>query len=249
MCIKVIERYATCRCIFFSHSIDPCPAYGRHEVKIKEVLVGYSCSRHGYIDNTAPDISAPSIFTNKSSLRVQLLSKMVPPDAEPLHQFIPASDVHGILTEGAIKGELEKYGCAEIYYQVYLHARRLFAVLVILDKLRSLHLLVTNSIGDGDLPLTRTQLSNHQQFPIFSEWTSLDQERFCTLQWAVLAPIFSQGEHLQLPDDARLPFILDEDLANGNDSEVRRTVIHRNHFNMNNSNSLDAKASPAPLCS
>lgn len=46
MCIKVIERYAVCRCVYYSHSIDPCPAYGRHDVKIKEVLVGYTCTRH-----------------------------------------------------------------------------------------------------------------------------------------------------------------------------------------------------------
>lgn len=46
MCIKVVERYAVCRCIYYTHSIDPCPAYGRHDVKVKEVLVGYTCTRH-----------------------------------------------------------------------------------------------------------------------------------------------------------------------------------------------------------
>lgn len=46
MCIKVIERYAVCRCLYYSHAVDPCPAFGRHEVKLKEVLVGYACSNH-----------------------------------------------------------------------------------------------------------------------------------------------------------------------------------------------------------
>ena len=48
MCIKIVERYAVCRCIYYSHSVDACPAYGRrgHSVKTREVLVGYTCSRH-----------------------------------------------------------------------------------------------------------------------------------------------------------------------------------------------------------
>lgn len=48
MCIKVVERYAVCRCIYYSHAVDACPAYGRrgHNVKTQEVLVGYTCTRH-----------------------------------------------------------------------------------------------------------------------------------------------------------------------------------------------------------
>ena len=48
MCIKIIERYAVCKCIYYSHSIDACPAYGRrdHPVRTREVLVGYTCSKH-----------------------------------------------------------------------------------------------------------------------------------------------------------------------------------------------------------
>ena len=42
MCIQVIERYAACRCIYYKHAVDPCPAYGRrgHDTRIKEVSVG-----------------------------------------------------------------------------------------------------------------------------------------------------------------------------------------------------------------
>lgn len=48
MCIKIIERYAACHCIYYEHAIDPCPAYGRrgHGIRTKEVSVGYKCSRH-----------------------------------------------------------------------------------------------------------------------------------------------------------------------------------------------------------
>lgn len=59
MCIKVIERYAVCRCLYYTHAVDPCPAYGRHEVKLKEVLVGYTCSRHS-VTGSQPSTQQPT---------------------------------------------------------------------------------------------------------------------------------------------------------------------------------------------
>ena len=48
MCIQVIERYAVCRCIYRSSVIDVCPRYGAkgHDVKARDVLVNYTCSKH-----------------------------------------------------------------------------------------------------------------------------------------------------------------------------------------------------------
>lgn len=48
MCIKVVERYSVCRCVYYSHAVDACPAYGRrgHNIKTQDVLVGYICTRH-----------------------------------------------------------------------------------------------------------------------------------------------------------------------------------------------------------
>lgn len=48
MCWKVVERYTICRCIYYVHSVDACPAYGRrgHIIKLQDVLVGVYCSRH-----------------------------------------------------------------------------------------------------------------------------------------------------------------------------------------------------------
>ena len=59
MCIKVIERYAVCRCVYYSHAVDPCPAFGRHEVKLKEVLVGYTCSNHS-VTGSQPSRQQPT---------------------------------------------------------------------------------------------------------------------------------------------------------------------------------------------
>ena len=48
MCLKVVERYATCGCLYHQHPIDPCAFLGRpgHRVQQREVLVGIACPRH-----------------------------------------------------------------------------------------------------------------------------------------------------------------------------------------------------------
>jgi hypothetical protein len=46
MCIRIVEKYAVCGCIYHVHGVDACPAYGRHEVADRVVQVGYACPRH-----------------------------------------------------------------------------------------------------------------------------------------------------------------------------------------------------------
>lgn len=52
MCYLVVERYSTCRCLYYKHSVDKCAAYGRqgHPVQERSVLVGYACERHSSYD-------------------------------------------------------------------------------------------------------------------------------------------------------------------------------------------------------
>ena len=48
MCMRVVERYAVCKCVYYTHGIDQCSAYGRrgHAVQDKTVLVGHTCPNH-----------------------------------------------------------------------------------------------------------------------------------------------------------------------------------------------------------
>jgi len=46
MCLRVVERYAVCGCIYHVHGIDACSAYGRHSVADRIVHVGYACPTH-----------------------------------------------------------------------------------------------------------------------------------------------------------------------------------------------------------
>ena len=46
MCMRVVEIYSVCKCVYFTHGIDQCSAYGRHAVEDRIVLVGHSCPSH-----------------------------------------------------------------------------------------------------------------------------------------------------------------------------------------------------------
>ncbi|KAF2263926.1 hypothetical protein CC78DRAFT_263539 [Lojkania enalia] len=46
MCIRLIEKYAVCGCIYYVHAVDPCKFYGRHAVVEQVVYVGSSCKDH-----------------------------------------------------------------------------------------------------------------------------------------------------------------------------------------------------------
>ncbi|KAF2235004.1 hypothetical protein EV356DRAFT_133099 [Viridothelium virens] len=48
MCFQIVERYSVCRCLYYKHPIDRCPAFGQksHAVPERIIFVGYSCAEH-----------------------------------------------------------------------------------------------------------------------------------------------------------------------------------------------------------
>ena len=48
MCIQLVERYAVCGCLYYRHQVDACPNSRKrgHDVRIREILVGYTCPNH-----------------------------------------------------------------------------------------------------------------------------------------------------------------------------------------------------------
>ena len=48
MCIRVVERFAVCNCVYYVHGVDQCGAYGRrgHEIEDRNVPVGHTCPEH-----------------------------------------------------------------------------------------------------------------------------------------------------------------------------------------------------------
>lgn len=47
MCIRLIEIFAVCGCVYHVHSVDPCAAVGHHAVQDKYQHIGYMCPKHG----------------------------------------------------------------------------------------------------------------------------------------------------------------------------------------------------------
>ncbi|KAG8624760.1 hypothetical protein KVT40_007827 [Elsinoe batatas] len=48
MCIRITERYAHCRCLYYQHAVQPCRSpYGRgHRIEERTMWVGYACAAH-----------------------------------------------------------------------------------------------------------------------------------------------------------------------------------------------------------
>ena len=219
MCVKIVERYGVCRCIYFSHPVDPCPAYGRrgHSIKTQEVLIGYTCSRHP--------------VTIDSPLRGQLLAKFEKVFDTDEH-FIPAGDLEQVLTGHAVEAELQRHGLEDLYPFVYQRAKKLFAILLVIRKLDALQNLIKEDLGDELLPVVESaleSLTDERLRAAFSGWDLDTKKGFFEMQWTVLVPVFFEAKHLKLDDNARLPFIKTNRIASGRYGSVYRVEIHRDH--------------------
>ena len=260
MCIKVIERYTVCQCIHYSRCIDPCPAYGRrgHDPKIRNVAVGYNCSRHATNRNIKELVGdAHSLSTNSddcepestldiherglegttveaaidSSLRGRLFARFQKV-LESDETFIPAGDLDEVLTDHAIKEELQTYGLEDLASFVIRRAKKMFAILFVIRKLDTLQMVVKEDVGDELLPITSSAmdvLDNNKLRSIFSKWGLDTRKDFLDFQWTLLAPVFSEETHLKLDHGTRLPFLKTDAIAEGAYGEVHRVVIHRDH--------------------
>lgn len=74
MCYQLIELYAACRCLYYQHAVDRCPAYNQpgHSIQRRTILVGYACSDHsshssGGYDYTQSEYSDSGYYSSRSS--------------------------------------------------------------------------------------------------------------------------------------------------------------------------------------
>lgn len=68
MCIRIIERYGACHCDYYTHSVQPCGAYGArgHIVQERIVYVGQNCPRHSR--SRHHQASSPPAISDSSSI-------------------------------------------------------------------------------------------------------------------------------------------------------------------------------------
>jgi hypothetical protein len=181
--------------------------------------------------------------------------------------WIPNNELERMITLEATKAELQRTlvyenprDCENMASSIVYQEKKLFAILVWLDRLACIQTLLDEGLTDEDLPLSRIDTTdnvhgslsfNYSQVRTCSGlpvkalrfWESHAIEEFLRIQWMFLAPVFNFGEeikHYDLDDNCVLPFIEDEEKTNaksGGYSDVWGVRIHPAHQNLYRSTS------------
>lgn len=128
--------------------------------------------------------------------------------------------------------------------------RKIFALLVLVEKSASISHFLEEDVSDLDLPLTTDRKGgfmelrrrdssgkpSSKRLRCFDQWTPVPRRNFEEYQWTMLAPFFSQGEynytpHYILKDEHILPFTSTEDQNEyeGGFGRVFMVKIHPDH--------------------
>jgi len=136
--------------------------------------------------------------------------------------------------------------------------KKIFVILVLIEKTSSISKFVEEDVNDLDLPLVKFQkgkngsrfdlrLPRMQDKPLecFRNWTQFYIKAFEEWQWTTVSPFFHKGtrkdvQHFPLQDSVILPFTADSRRDNesefrteieGGYSRVFKVDIHQNHHN------------------
>ena len=180
-----------------------------------------------------------------STLREKILEKVVNPN-NTTERFVPIGDLHSVLTGSAVKDELQRNEISEIFSEVFDHTKKIFVILLMIERLDILSRMVKAGLSDNHLPFTmydyQEKDSRFSYFPSKSvEWDVKAQERFMSTQWMFLAPVFEVGEHKVLEDSTRLPFTNIEPLGIGSFGKIHRVRIHADHYRFDSAEAEDAR--------
>ena len=185
-------------------------------------------------DEEFASVEAKQIVNEKnkgSSLRDYLLAKFQKVLGKE-EDFIPAGELHQVLTDAAIERELRSNGLEDCFSFVSQHPKKIFAILLITSKLNTLRDSKEAGLGDEILPLedTAMQLPEDEKLRyVFAVWDFGTRKQVIELRWALLAPIFVEGQHQRLDDNARLSFISTTPITNGAYGGVHTLEIHAHH--------------------
>lgn len=132
--------------------------------------------------------------------------------------------------------------------------KKIFALLVLVNKLPHIETFITDNVTDNDLPLCKVSRSGSHLFGLgrqcnpqdalrcFVSWGPSSIRSFEEWQWTVLAPTFERGErrdvkHVVLSHKHPLPFTKDsrfdseDEILQGGHSTVFKVEIHPDHHN------------------
>ena len=172
--------------------------------------------------------------------------------------FIPLDKLDALLVEDAIKSELSAAGVrgsssAPLLEYISKHARKIFAILVMIEETRIIEDMAVSGLRDADLPLgvdrdeklggiVRSYNHASDSLNLETKWLVFQKLRrrpvtmFCEFQWRLLAPKIVQNEfdrfiHVESP----LPFLPPASGIQGkvifsHHSKVHKAEIHEAHI-------------------
>jgi hypothetical protein len=174
-------------------------------------------------------------------------------------RYVPCNEFDLLITEGTVKSELIRAGMqseitTHLIRYILDHAKKIFAVLVMIDEPQWIKELVIEGMQDTDLPIgteaiIRDEQVHHIVCSFYPDSETLDKrhswatlqgkrllavDRFCSYQWRFLAPVFTSGSYKYfLHPDCPLPFIHLEPKAGvtkfNHHSKVFKVYIHKAH--------------------
>lgn len=183
--------------------------------------------------------------------------------------FFPQSAFADIVTEEVVAEELRRC-CSgldtsttrQLSYTICgpKSFRRIFTLLVLVDRLSDIALFINEDVSDCDLPLGKIPYHDSNLFQLsrtghthdppqplscFNSWDTVAVWSFEEWQWTTLAPFFKSGKnknvkHFILPDQIPLPFTQDSRYGvdfkaiQGGFSTVSTVQIHPAHHNFKN---------------
>lgn len=183
--------------------------------------------------------------------------------------FFPDSTFTTLINEEVVGQELRRcsqfrqLGSADIYRLTHLvcgekSLRKVFALLVIVEKVLDIEAFITDGVKDKDLPLRKVSRTDSYLFGLgrkrnphvalgcFESWDSSSIRSFEEWQWTVLAPCFEKGQRrdvkhvvlsykhpLPFTRDSRLDLDSDDEVSQSGHSTVFKVEIHPDHHNFN----------------
>jgi hypothetical protein len=159
-------------------------------------------------------------------------------------QFLPLSELDAKVTRDSISAQLSedtRQLLPSLPDEVLDHAKKIFAILVVIGEPRRIQDLVQEGLTDEHLPLSLREADNYnvlksrndQNFKSFASWDNEPRvEEFLDKQWLVQAPVLDPtGRHIDLTEKCALPFLQSNKVATAADGlcSVHRGILHPAH--------------------
>ncbi|EPE29866.1 Protein kinase-like (PK-like) [Glarea lozoyensis ATCC 20868] len=187
------------------------------------------------------------VTSRPATLADKLFDCRVQTGIESNQHFIPVSSLDHCLSVKNIRqelGELESSMSAEAFsllvHQIHTSTRRIFAILVIIERPKEIPHFITHGISDKCLPYIKPLQNNSSSRDgvsarsklniLLQSWHPRDAEVFNQVQWTVLAPVFTPSyAHYTFLPEVILPFRKTGTDMRGGFSEVWKITIHPAH--------------------